>query len=593
MRAFLGLAAASMLMATTASAYNGTVKTVAVTSWSTIDLCPLPTTVTLCDPQCATPTTTPFGNIVYETLSAYQAGQVLTISGTVTTLPQPTTLTLEKTISSLMLVPDSVTDVDYTATAIIDSAVYPTSMTANDGQVVTCQTGVTTITEDEVILTNCPCTVQSTVLEITATGAGALPTALVPSTNYVVQIIYVYVVEHVVEQVPTAITSTVTSTLTTIQTETGAATSNSEAIQPGTSTASATTTTPRPTIVTTESVTFLLEYDTAYDGSALNGLRKRQASSLPGVAADLMACLSRINKLIGVDKILSTSTDLVNNTVFRISRAIRVNTPISINKAFPLELEKRLVSNFQLVFDLDNLESKQQIELECNCSSGDPTFDLFNTAEYERDADDFCSFYISIPAVTVTESLTSTTYRISNTTVTYTLSSTTTEQLPDTTTTSISTTTATDIDTETITTTVLAPPLSYGPRKRRSAAPEVVTSLATPFASRVATIPAAAISSACSCIQSRIPRSTSTTTVEQRLTLAGMNATLTSTVQEVFTTQTQSTVTEASVLTTFTTATTTATLTYETCIPDGGTCEFENVALCCGGICASAGTLEN
>ncbi|CAD0082604.1 unnamed protein product, partial [Aureobasidium vineae] len=229
MRAFSGMAMASVLMAKAASAYNGTVKTVTVTSWSTVDLCPLPTTVTLCDPQCATPTSTTSGNIVYQTSSACQAGQ----------------------------------------------------------------TGVTTVTGDGVILTNCPCTAQSTILEITANGAGALPTALTPSTNYIVQIVYVYVVEYVVEQIPTAITSTVTSTLTTIQTETGAATSISGAIRPETSTASTTTTTPRPTIVTVDSVTFLLEYDTSYDGSALNGLRKRQASSLPGIAADLSACLSQ------------------------------------------------------------------------------------------------------------------------------------------------------------------------------------------------------------------------------------------------------------------------------------------------------------
>lgn len=73
---------------------------------------------------------------------------------------------------------------------------------------------------DDVLLTNCPCTVQSTILEVTATGVGAVPTALVPSTNYIVKIIYVYLIESVVEQVSTTITATATNTLTTIQTET-------------------------------------------------------------------------------------------------------------------------------------------------------------------------------------------------------------------------------------------------------------------------------------------------------------------------------------------------------------------------------------
>jgi hypothetical protein len=98
--------------------------------------------------------------------------------------------------------------------------------------------------------------------------------------------------------------------------------------------------------------------------------------------------------------------------------------------------------------------------------------------------------------------------------------------------------------------------------EKRDALPEPTTALATstPFATLVAAIPSTAISSACSCIESRIPIFTSTRTVEQPLTLTGDDVTVTSTVQEVITTQTQSTLTEASLTTTFTTSTITATL---------------------------------
>ncbi|KAI4849088.1 hypothetical protein E4T44_03561 [Aureobasidium sp. EXF-8845] len=299
MFAFTRVVAASILMAATASAYNNTVKTVTVTSWSTIDLCPPQKTVTICDTQCAVPTSTAAGNIVYQTLSACQAGQVITIGGTATTLAQPTTLAIEKTISDLVLVPGSAAGNDYTATVIIGSAVYSPSMIGSSGQVVTCQTGVTSLTSNGVVLTDCPCTAQTTIFEITATSGGAVPTAVVPSSNYIVKIIYVYVVEYIVNQTPTAITATVTNTLTSTQTstqtETVAVTTatitntiNPTLIETVTTTISATTpAAPRPTIVTLGGVTFLLEYDTSYDGSASNNLRKRQAISLPGISTDL------------------------------------------------------------------------------------------------------------------------------------------------------------------------------------------------------------------------------------------------------------------------------------------------------------------
>ncbi|CAD0085290.1 unnamed protein product [Aureobasidium vineae] len=289
MRTSFGLAAASILTAATALANNGTIQTVTVThtSWSTMIStvpCPTPATVTLCNDQCTTLPSAIANNadIVYQTISQYQAGQVLEIGGSVTTLAQATTLTLDQTISNLVLVPDFVTDNAYTASVSITDVVYPSSMTGMSGQVVTCQTGTTTIGGDGVILTDCPCTVQSTVLELTATSIGAVPTALVPSVNYIVKIIYIYVIESIVEQAPTTITTTATSILTTIQTETA--------------TDIVTTTnvaTPRPTMVTMENVTFLLEYDTSYDGVAVGNLRKRQASTLAGISFELSTCLAR------------------------------------------------------------------------------------------------------------------------------------------------------------------------------------------------------------------------------------------------------------------------------------------------------------
>ncbi|THX07686.1 hypothetical protein D6D18_02214 [Aureobasidium pullulans] len=289
MRAFFGLAAASMLSTTTALANNSTAITVTVTqtSWSTIIStipCPAPSTVTLYNAQGINPSSiiANKADIIYQTISEYQAGQVLNIGGAITTLAQATTLTLYKTISDLVVVPNSAIDNVYTAAVSLTDVVYPTSMTGTGGQVVTCQTGVTTIDGDDVLLTNCPCTVQSTILEVTATGVGAVPTALVPSTNYIVKIIYVYLIESVVEQVSTTITATATNTLTTIQTETVAV---------GTTTT--TTSDPRPTMVTLDSVTFLLEYDTSYDGVAAGNLRKRQTSSLSGISPALNGCLSQ------------------------------------------------------------------------------------------------------------------------------------------------------------------------------------------------------------------------------------------------------------------------------------------------------------
>ncbi|THZ79212.1 hypothetical protein D6C85_00619 [Aureobasidium pullulans] len=289
MRAFFGLAAASMLSTTTALANNSTAITVTVTqtSWSTIIStipCPAPSTVTLYNAQGINPSSiiANKADIIYQTISEYQAGQVLNIGGAITTLAQATTLTLYKTISDLVVVPNSAIDNVYTAAVSLTDVVYPTSMTGTGGQVVTCQTGVTTIDGDDVLLTNCPCTVQSTILEVTATGVGAVPTALVPSTNYIVKIIYVYLIESVVEQVSTTITATATNTLTTIQTETVAV---------GTTTT--TTSDPRPTMVTLDSVAFLLEYDTSYDGVAAGNLRKRQTSSLSGISPALNGCLSQ------------------------------------------------------------------------------------------------------------------------------------------------------------------------------------------------------------------------------------------------------------------------------------------------------------
>jgi hypothetical protein len=286
-----GLAIASMLTAATALAFNRTIETITITqtSWSTITstlACPAPTTVTVCSSQCPSPISVVANNanIVYETLSRYPAGQVLTIGGQVTTLTRPTILTVAETISNLVIAPDYATNVDYSAIATVTDIVYPSSLTVSSGQVVTCQTGVTTVVGNEVVLTNCPCTVQLTVFEITATatGSGAMPTALVPSSGYIVKIIYVYLIETVISESVTTITRTATTTLTTVQTQTGTATATIT-----------TTNVPRPTIVDVDRVTFLLEYDTTYDGRAINNLRKRQAISLPGISADLYRCLAR------------------------------------------------------------------------------------------------------------------------------------------------------------------------------------------------------------------------------------------------------------------------------------------------------------
>ncbi|KAH0405150.1 hypothetical protein KCU89_g412, partial [Aureobasidium melanogenum] len=289
MRSSLGVTLASFLTAATVSAYNETVKTVTVTSWSTLDLCPAPvtTTVTLCDAQCATPTSNTAANVVYQTISEYQPGQIITISSPVTTLAQPTTLTLEETVSNLVLAPSAAANNDYTASVIIDSTIYSSSITAYSGEVVTCQTGVTTISSNGVVLTNCPCTVQSTILEVTATGIDVLPTAVVSSPNYIVKIIYVYIMEYITDSIPTQVTSTATSTLTTIQTETATQTATDIATTTISSTA-------RPTMATVDRVVFLLDYDTTVDGSvAGNSLRKRQAGGLLGVTAGLYGCLSQ------------------------------------------------------------------------------------------------------------------------------------------------------------------------------------------------------------------------------------------------------------------------------------------------------------
>jgi hypothetical protein len=144
--------------------------------------------------------------------------------------------------------------------------------------------------------------------------------------------------------------------------------------------------------------------------------------------------------------------------------------------------------------------------------------------------------------------------------------------------------TETETDTETSTTFVYL--------GRRYASPEPTEALDMPFTSRVATIPATAKSSACSCIQSRIPVSTSTITVVQPITLAGNNFTSTSIVEKVFTTQTQQTVTDTSLTTTFTTSTTTTTLTIQTCAPDGAHCSFDDPGACCGQACGSGRAYE-
>ncbi|CAD0096294.1 unnamed protein product [Aureobasidium mustum] len=282
MQLIFGLAVASLLKATTALVSNGTTETVFITqtAWSTVFSCPAPQTVTVCNAQCTSPPPMPVNNanIIYQTVSDCQAGQVLTIDGTQTTLAQATILTLENTIADLVLNPASVTINDYTASATLTEVVYPL-YTGNSGEIVTCQTGVTTISGDNVVLSNCPCTVQSTVLEITATATGAVPSAVV-SSSYIVKIIYIYEVEVIVEQVPTTITTTATEVLTTVQTTT----------QTGTVT---TTASSRPTIVTVDRVTFLLRYDTTFDGVAVGGLRKRQTIGSPLISTALNACLAQ------------------------------------------------------------------------------------------------------------------------------------------------------------------------------------------------------------------------------------------------------------------------------------------------------------
>ncbi|KAL2026282.1 hypothetical protein VTO58DRAFT_102262 [Aureobasidium pullulans] len=340
MRAFFGLAAASMLSTTTALANNSTAITVTVTqtSWSTIIStipCPAPSTVTLYNAQGINPSSiiANKADIIYQTISEYQAGQVLNIGGAITTLAQATTLTLYKTISDLVVVPNSAIDNVYTAAVSLTDVVYPTSMTGTGGQVVTCQTGVTTIDGDDVLLTNCPCTVQSTILEVTATGVGAVPTALVPSTNYIVKIIYVYLIESVVEQVSTTITATATNTLTTIQTETVAV---------GTTTT--TTSDPRPTMVTLDSVTFLLEYDTSYDGVAAGNLRKRQTSSLSGISPALNGCLSQC-----AEQVDCVATSLDESTSSCSPLASSVDYPFDIDKPFRCSIVDK-------VFHFDQLD---------------------------------------------------------------------------------------------------------------------------------------------------------------------------------------------------------------------------------------------
>ncbi|KAI5195563.1 hypothetical protein E4T39_08158 [Aureobasidium subglaciale] len=289
MRGHFALAAASFLAATSAFTFNGTAETVTVThtSWSTIVStlpCPSATTVTLCNAQCSAPPAAAVNNVnvVYETLSEFQAGQVVTISGTEITLAQRTTLTVSNTISDLLVIPDSATNSEYTAAATITNVVYPSSLTANNGQVVTCPTGVTTISGNGVILTKCPCTVQSTVLELTASRLGAVPTALVPSSDYIVKIIYVYIIEYIVEQIPTTITRTATSILTTVQAKTDTT---------ATTTAAPTSLICPSSMAAVNDVVFMLECDSSYDG--VSNLRRRQAINLPGVSAELYSCLSQ------------------------------------------------------------------------------------------------------------------------------------------------------------------------------------------------------------------------------------------------------------------------------------------------------------
>ncbi|KAG9520765.1 hypothetical protein KCV07_g4164, partial [Aureobasidium melanogenum] len=217
------------------------------------------------------------------------------------------------------------------------------------------------------------------------------------------------------------------------------------------------------------------------------------------------------------------------------------------------------------------------------CSLDNPALDLFTDEAYVSEADAFCSSYLEIPAVTETAYSTFTAYRVTNVTTTLTLSSTVTEQLPDATITDVST----EIDVETVsatTTSYVDTNFNFEPRDAAQVLPTVA---AMPFASRVATISAPLVSAGCSCIQSKIPISTTTSTLTQQLTLSGPNTTATSIVQELYTVQTQSTTLETSVITT--TSTTTALSVFETCTPSGGFCDSNRPDICCSGGCFAPG----
>jgi hypothetical protein len=141
---------------------------------------------------------------------------------------------------------------------------------------------------------------------------------------------------------------------------------------------------------------------------------------------------------------------------------------------------------------------------------------------------------------------------------------------------------STDTETQTVFTTVYVPsPVA----KKRYAASEALTAVATPFASRVASIPDSLVLAGCSCIQTRIPITTTTTTAEQQLTLAGPTSTTLETVLELVTVQTQSTTTETT--STTTTYTSLAHATAQVCMPAGGYCDFDSIATCCNQTCAN------
>ncbi|KAG9514510.1 hypothetical protein KCV07_g8055, partial [Aureobasidium melanogenum] len=346
MRVYAGMAVASMVAAAAALSSNGTTQTVTVirTSWSKILSCPSPTTVTVCNAQC--PTSSGHfnnANIVYQTISDCQAGDVVNIAETLTTLAEPTILSVEETISNLVLVPDTATGIDLTAAATVTTVVYQSSVTGNSGQVVTCQTGVTTLGHDGVVLTNCPCTVQSTVLEITATGSGAMPTAMVSSSNYIVKIIYVYVIETIIEQVPTTITTTATNILTTTSAE-AAASANSAL----------------PTIVTVDRVTFLLQYNSTYDGVADTGLRKRQAFDSPSIPGALNDCLTRCSAQADCRAasftVCTGRIELINERRIVIKLSIVNGPQIFINKPqIFVNRSQAFINGSQIFVELHNL----------------------------------------------------------------------------------------------------------------------------------------------------------------------------------------------------------------------------------------------